>query len=97
MPGGALSIKYGSKIVIGVAILTGSILTMLIPLLSEISYVALIICRFLIGLAHVFAIFCYVSFACLKINLNLIKNADFVSDIDALKKFFKFVFNFFYF
>ena len=48
-----MSARFGSKIVLGVAILMGSILTLVTPVLSKWNYNALIVCRVLIGLAHV--------------------------------------------
>jgi len=51
--GGALSYKYGAKIVLAAAILAGSILTAIAPLAARLSYIALIVCRFFTGVAHV--------------------------------------------
>ncbi len=48
-----MSLKFGPKIVIGLAILIGSLLTVVLPFLARLSYIGLIVCRFLIGCAHV--------------------------------------------
>jgi MFS family permease len=50
--GGYLSIMFGAKIVLGMAILIGSILTLIVPVAAPISYVALVASRFLTGVAH---------------------------------------------
>jgi MFS family permease len=50
--GGFLSIKLGAKVVLGAAIFVGSILTVIIPFAAQTSYVALVACRFLTGVAH---------------------------------------------
>lgn len=50
--GGYLSMRFGAKIVLAAAILIGSILTILIPVASYVSYVALFFCRFFTGVAH---------------------------------------------
>ncbi len=50
--GAWLAIRFGPKIVLVISILISSIFTLLTPLAARISYVALFICRFLIGLAH---------------------------------------------
>jgi MFS family permease len=47
-----LSIKLGAKVVLGAAIFIGSILTVIIPFAAKSSYMALVICRFLTGVAH---------------------------------------------
>ncbi|RMZ92896.1 inorganic phosphate cotransporter isoform X2, partial [Brachionus plicatilis] len=52
IPGGWLSMKYGAKSVLGISMLTGSILTIFLVPSAQIGYGALIACRFLIGLAH---------------------------------------------
>ena len=52
IPGGWLSLKFGSKIVLAVAILVGSVLTLLLPFAARIHVGMLIAGRFLIGLAH---------------------------------------------
>jgi MFS family permease len=52
IPGGWLSLKFGSKIVLAVAILVSSVLTLLLPFAARIHVGMLIACRFLIGLAH---------------------------------------------
>jgi hypothetical protein len=44
---------FGAKIVLAGAILLGSILTILIPVAAQWSYMALVACRFLTGVAHV--------------------------------------------
>lgn len=51
--GGYLSLKFGAKLVLGGAILIGSILTLLIPIAARIDYIALWFCRFFTGVAHV--------------------------------------------
>ncbi len=51
--GGYLSLKLGAKITLAGAIFIGSVFTLLIPLAAEISYIGLIACRFVIGVAHV--------------------------------------------
>ena len=48
-----ISIRFGSKLVLGVSILIASVLTFLTPWLARIHYIPLIICRFVIGLCHV--------------------------------------------
>lgn len=53
IPGGYLSIKFGPKIVLAISYLLGSILTVLLPVFARSSYIALIACRFCIGLLHV--------------------------------------------
>lgn len=50
--GGFLSIKFGAKIVLAIAILIGSLLTMLSPVASGISPWVLFACRFFTGVAH---------------------------------------------
>ncbi len=45
--------RFGAKIVLAAAILIGSILTILIPVASYVSYIALFFCRFFTGVAHV--------------------------------------------
>jgi len=45
---------FGAKIVLAGSILIGSILTILIPVSARLSYIALFVCRFLIGAAHGF-------------------------------------------
>ncbi len=49
---GWLSIRFGGKIVLGASILIGSIMTMLAVPSSKLGYFALIVCRFVTGLAH---------------------------------------------
>jgi MFS family permease len=51
--GGALSLKFGAKIVLAMAILVGSILTIVIPFAAQLHYIALIVCRVFTGVAHV--------------------------------------------
>lgn len=50
--GGALSYKYGAKIVLAIAILMGSILTIAAPFAARFSYIALIVVRFFTGVSH---------------------------------------------
>lgn len=57
IPGGWLSLKFGSKIVLALAILIASILTIILPFAARIHYTLLILSRFLIGAAHVTIIF----------------------------------------
>ena len=45
--------RLGAKLVLAGAILIGSVLTLLIPVAARLSYIALIACRFLTGVAHV--------------------------------------------
>ena len=52
IPGGWLSLKFGSKIVLAVALLIASLMTILLPFAARINVVLLIVCRFIIGLAH---------------------------------------------
>jgi MFS family permease len=47
-----LSIKLGAKIVLAMAILVGSVLTIAVPFAARWNYMALIACRFLTGVAH---------------------------------------------
>jgi MFS family permease len=49
---GWLSMKYGGKIVLGLAMLFGSIMTVLAPVCANVGYGLLILCRFVTGLAH---------------------------------------------
>lgn len=49
--------KYGAKKTLGFSMLIGSIFTILIVPSAELSYGALMACRFLIGLSHVCFIF----------------------------------------
>ena len=51
--GGYLSMKFGAKIVLGGAILIGSLLTLAMPYAAQISYTVLALCRFFTGVAHV--------------------------------------------
>lgn len=53
IPGGILSLRFGSRIVIDIAILIGSIFTLLIPVLSRLHWGALFACRLIVGAAHV--------------------------------------------
>lgn len=53
IPGGWLSLKFGSKIVLGISLLVSSLLTIVLPFAARIHYTLLIVCRFLIGAAHV--------------------------------------------
>jgi ACS family sodium-dependent inorganic phosphate cotransporter-like MFS transporter 5 len=54
IPGGFLSLKFGPKIIIALAILISSVLTILTPFVAQIHVAFLILCRFLIGLVHVY-------------------------------------------
>jgi len=45
--------KFGAKIVLGGAILIGSLLTLAMPYAAQISYTVLALCRFFTGVAHV--------------------------------------------
>jgi hypothetical protein len=45
--------KFGAKIVLGGAILIGSLLTLAMPYAAHISYTVLALCRFFTGVAHV--------------------------------------------
>jgi MFS transporter, ACS family, solute carrier family 17 (sodium-dependent inorganic phosphate cotransporter), member 5 len=54
IPGGFLSLKFGPKIIIALAILISSVLTILTPFVAQIHVALLILCRFLIGLVHVY-------------------------------------------
>lgn len=51
--GGYLSLKLGAKLVLAGSILIGSILTLVIPVAANLSYIALFVCRFFTGVAHV--------------------------------------------
>ena len=53
VPGGWLSAKYGGKNVLGISNIIASIFTIVTPFCARWNYIALIFCRFLIGLAHV--------------------------------------------
>lgn len=57
--GAWLSLKFGSKIVLGITVLSFSILTMSIPLAASFSYKAVIVVRFLIGFLQVI---CFINF-----------------------------------
>jgi MFS family permease len=50
--GAWLAIRFGPKIVLVISIFISSIFTLLTPLAARLGYIALFICRFLIGLAH---------------------------------------------
>ena len=52
MPGGWLSFKFGSKIVLAVSLFVSSLLTLGLPFAARINVTLLIACRFLIGLSH---------------------------------------------
>jgi len=52
MPGGWLSFKFGSKIVLAVSIFVSSLLTLGLPFVARINVILLIACRFFIGFAH---------------------------------------------
>jgi MFS family permease len=56
IPGAWLSLKIGSKKVIGFSILGFSVLNLLIPYASSLSYVAVILIRILIGVLQVICI-----------------------------------------
>ena len=53
IPGGYLSLKFGGKWVYSVAMIIGSLATMLAPTFAKIHYWALFACRVIVGLAHV--------------------------------------------
>jgi ACS family sodium-dependent inorganic phosphate cotransporter-like MFS transporter 5 len=53
IPGGWLTVRFGGKKVLCLVILTSSIFTLLTPLAARISYLAMIICRFLTGFFQV--------------------------------------------
>ena len=50
--GAWLAIRFGPKIVLVISIFISSIFTLLTPVAARLGYIALFICRFLIGLAH---------------------------------------------
>lgn len=50
--GGWLSVKFGSKIVLGISILIASLLTVVLPLAARIDVKLFILARFIIGAAH---------------------------------------------
>jgi ACS family sodium-dependent inorganic phosphate cotransporter-like MFS transporter 5 len=50
--GGWLAIRFGSKIVLEISILLGSVFTLLTPVAARLHWTCLIACRFLIGIAH---------------------------------------------
>ncbi|RNA04067.1 inorganic phosphate cotransporter isoform X3 [Brachionus plicatilis] len=52
LPGGFISYKLGGKNVLTVTMLIASIFTLLIPLFAKLGAVPLMICRFIVGLAH---------------------------------------------
>jgi len=51
--GAWLSFKFGARIVLGISVMSFSILTMCIPLASFISFKAVVFIRFLIGVLQV--------------------------------------------
>lgn len=53
IPSGWLAMKYGAKVVVGVGVFGGSITTILCAPVATVSYVGLIILRFLTGLFSV--------------------------------------------
>jgi hypothetical protein len=53
IPGGWMSMKFGSKNVYLIAMIIGSVATLLIPLTARLHYGALIASRFVVGFAHV--------------------------------------------
>lgn len=53
IPGGYLSMKIGPKLVLAGAFLIGSSFTIILPFFARFHYIALAVCRFIIGLAHV--------------------------------------------
>ncbi len=52
IPSGWLSYKIGGRKVLGFSMFIGSLLTMLVPVSSRLSYVALIFIRFITGVIH---------------------------------------------
>ena len=48
-----MSFKFGGKIVLGLSMLTGSIMTLLIPTFARLNQYALIACLVITGAAHV--------------------------------------------
>lgn len=54
---GWLSIKFGGKIVLGISMLLGSLLTILAAPSAKLGFGVLILCRFITGLAHVYNYF----------------------------------------
>ena len=73
--GGYLSLKLGAKITLGGAILIGSVFTILVPLAANMSYMALIACRFITGIAHVNNSFRYFNIQPIFVTKTLSKGA----------------------
>lgn len=52
IPGGYLSLRFGAKIVLALSMLIGSLFTVLIPVSARFHWIALVVCRLIVGAAH---------------------------------------------
>ena len=53
LQGGYLSFRFGGKLVLGSSMFLASVFTLVVPPCARLSYIALFICRLIVGLCHV--------------------------------------------